>query len=265
MKIRLQETRIDRFRNAIALMKTVNEEMTLTFTPTGIKAISMDPSHVSMVRVMIEAEAFDEYEVPWVKEPEGGKEGEGLLLTFDLAELDRRLKTIIPKEETLTLEYDETNAKLLIHIRNTITTRKRRFGINILEPLDEEVPEPKILFKAEGRIFMKDWERAIKDAEFVSEHIQLALLQEGNSTPQIHFSAAGDAGTSFLSADTISGKVEDEAKSTFTLSYLSDMVAPIKQLTDVIELSLTTEMPLKISLESNSIEAELFLAPCIGV
>lgn len=263
MKLSLREaSQISRFRDVVALMKTINEEQTLNFTPEGITSKTMDPSHIAMLLLNLKAGNFEEY-VP---------DDEELLITLNLTELSSRLATIDAKKESVTFEHDKERAKLNLHIRDGTTSRKRRFGITILEPLDAEVPDPKIQFKATGRVLFPDWERAVKDAELVSEHIQLAIVPDENNleskVPQIHFQASGDLGDSFLAAETLGGNVEkdEDVSSTFTLSYLSDMTKAIKPLADVVEISMSKDMPVKISLEGNTnLEATLFLAPCIGV
>lgn len=273
MRLCLRDSaQIDRFREVVALMKCINEEQTLHFVPEGMMAETMDPSHVAMIQLNLKAGAFDEYEVSWTREPEDEEEGEGVKLTMNLTELEKRLRTISAADESLSLEHDEKKAMLNLHIRNDKTNRKRRFGIALLEPLEEEVPEPKIVFKATGRILFADWERGIRDAELVSEHIRLAIAEKGDESlqgrmPWVHFQAKGDLDDSFLAAESLGGAVEDEDNSTiFVLSYLSEMTKAIKPIADVIEISLRKDMPLKLALEGNSnLEANLYLAPVIGV
>lgn len=278
MKISLREAKqIDKFRNIVNLMKTVAEEMTLQITPTGINVVTMDPTHVELIILEMGAGIFDEYEVAWKKEPQDPTEsdpegipGTPVPVTIDLMELDKRLSTISSKDESVTFEYDEAQQKFILHISNPTTRRKRRFGISVLEPLEEEVPIPKIVFKATGQVKFVDMDRAFKDAELVSEHIQIAMLSAQSDTlekePQIQFKATGDVGDSFLAAEVLSGNVEEESKATYTLGYLMDLAKAVRPLADVVEISLTSDMPLKLKLLGvSNLEAEFYLAPCIGV
>ncbi|GAJ01482.1 unnamed protein product, partial [marine sediment metagenome] len=53
----------------------------------------------------------------------------------------------------------------------------------------------------------------------------------------------------------------------FTLSYLKDMFGQLKNLSEVVTLYLSTDMPLRIEVTPNdlNLEIDLYLAPMIGV
>ncbi len=234
-------------------MKTVNEELTLRVDDEGIRVLGMDPSHVAMIDLKIKPELFDLFEKP--KEE---------MITVNLAELYRFLDRI-DKDERVTITHSTETARFSIEAKKG--GRTRRFSLSVIEPLDDEVPEPKIFWKAEGRILTQSVDRAIKDADLVSEFVKIMLTKE-----TMLFNATGDMGSARNewekgSDELLQLKAEEDSGATFTLTYLKDMFGQLKDLTEVVTLSLANDMPVKIEAEANdpNVEIKLYLAPCIGV
>lgn len=241
-------------RDWIKLLKVVNEEHTLVCTDEGMKILTMDPSHVLMVDTSIKASLFDSYKI----------EGDTEKVTVNVAELSRFLDRI-GKDERVVLASITKEAK--VSINSSKAGFRRRFKTHMMEPYDEEVPQPKIFFKANGRLAVKAFETAIKDAGLVSEHIKFALNDE-----QMKISAVGDLGSAEsewdkASDDLLELKGEEEATATFTLTYMNDIVGALKPLADVVNIELSTDMPIKIVGECKNpqVEVTFYLAPCIGV
>jgi proliferating cell nuclear antigen len=135
----------------------------------------------------------------------------------------------------------------------------------ILEPLDDEVPQPKIFFKASSRILTQSLRRAIRDASLVSEHVKVAV--EGDN---FTVSATGDMGSAQSnwekgSDELLDLKAQEDAKATFTLSYLQDIVNAVTASSEVATLELSTDMPIKMNFELPQGRLVYYLAPCIGV
>ena len=251
MKLELSNANFTTFKNAISLMKTVNEELTLNFDDEGIRVRGMDPSHVAMIDIKLKPGLFDTFE----KTED--------MITVNLAEFYKFLDRV-EKGERIKVIYDKKDARLAI-----LTERsgvKRRFALPTLEPLGDEVPEPKIFWKSEGRILTQSIDSAIKDSDLVAEHVKIMFTNDS-----LVFNAVGDVGSARNewekdSDELLQLKSEEDSAATFTLTYLKDMFGQLKNLTDVVTLNLSTDMPLKISSEGNgNLEIDLFLAPCIGV
>ncbi len=245
------------FKDFFGLLKEVNDELTMYVDETGIQLRGMDPSHVAMVDAKILPELFEKFE-PMVNDSLKMQK-----ITVNLSEFCKFLDRIGGKEKA-TIEYSTTEARMVILAKKTGYTR--RFTLPTLEPLDDEVPEPKIFFKAEGRILTQSVDRAIKDADLVSEHVKFVMTEAG-----MKINGVGDMGSASNEFDKdgdelLELKVEEEANATYTLSYLKDMFAGLKKLSDVVIIELSTDMPMKIKADAiQNIELTLFLAPCIGI
>ena len=239
------------FKDFFGLMKMMNDELTMYVDETGIQLRGMDPSHVAMVDAKILPELFEKFEHT------------EKTITVNLSEFCKFLDRLGSKEKA-TIQYNAERAEMVILAKKT--GYSRRFTLPTLEPLDDEVPEPKIFFKAEARILTQSIERAIKDADLVSEHIKFSITKDAMS-----LEGRGDMGSADNKFDKDSDellelKVEEEATATYTLSYLKDMFGGLKKLTEVVAIELSTDMPMKIKADGIlNLEVTLFLAPCIGV
>jgi len=240
------------FKAYVGLLKVINEELTMRVDDTGITVLGMDPSHVAMIDSKVKPGLFEKFTPP---------EGDGLI-TINLSEFSKFLDRV--EKETVQIDYDAEQAKLNIIAKTG--GRNRRFSLPILEPLDEEVPRPKIFFKSEARVLTQSVSRAIKDAELVSEHIGISIEAE-----MLKFVGKGDVGSAINeytkdSDEILEIKSEEDSSATYTLSYLADMFAQLKNLADVITLEMSSDMPLKIVAEPNDLNLEVtfYLAPMIG-
>jgi len=253
MKLEMGQKAFTVFKAYVGLLKVINEELTLRVDDTGITVLGMDPSHVAMVDSKVKPGLFEKFTPP---------EGDGLI-TVNLSEFSKFLDRV--EKETVQIDYNAEQAKLYIVAETG--GRNRRFSLPILEPLDEEVPKPKIVFKSSARLLTSSVERAIKDANLVSEHIKIEI--EGEA---VKFDAQGDIGSASNeytkdSDEVLEIKSEENSAANFTLSYLNDMFGQIHKLADVVTLELSTDMPVKIETEPNdpNLEITFYLAPMIGV
>jgi DNA polymerase III sliding clamp (beta) subunit (PCNA family) len=182
--------------------------------------------------------------------------------TVDVTNLVKKILKNTYKDESVELSYDPDRERLDVILRSDMIRRK---DVPTLGNLDEEVPQPKIFFTAHARVVLRGLVKALKDFNELSEHTtitfendSLTLSQRGDlgsqSTP---FEKYGD--------NLLSLKCEEDAKSTFTESYLEKIVRAIQPLSEVANLDLSTDMPIKISPELELGTLDFYIAPCIGV
>jgi proliferating cell nuclear antigen len=242
---------IEPFRNLVKALSVIVDEGTFNMNEVQMKLLAMDPSHVAMVDFELPREFFDKY----------ASEGESRL-TVNIGEFLKFLDRV-DRDEHVSIKLEEDQARLVIRCKRGGHTR--RFMMPILEPLDEEVPQPKIFFKASTRILTQSLRRAIRDANLVSEHVKLEVNSEA-----FKVSATGDMGSALSEWETGSDelldlKTEEDSSATFTLSYLQDIVNAVSASSEVANLELSTDMPIKMDFELPQGRLIYYLAPCIGV
>ena len=244
-------SRIEPFRNLVKALSVIVEEGNFNMDEGQIRLIAMDPSRVAMVDFELPGEFFDRYLC----------EGEPKL-SINIGEFLKFLERV-ERDEQVKIKLDEEQARLTIQCKRGGHTR--RFVMPILEPLEEEVPSPKIFFKASTRILTQSLRRAIRDAVLVSEHAKLEVSDDG-----LKISAMGDMGSAFSvwergADDLLDLRSEEDSSATFTLSYLQDIVNAAAVSSEVATLELSTDMPIKMNFELPQGRLIYYLAPCIGV
>ncbi|MBS7619260.1 proliferating cell nuclear antigen (pcna) [Candidatus Bathyarchaeota archaeon] len=241
---------IESFRNLVKALSVIVERGNFLVDESQIKLVAMDPSHVAMVDFELPKEFFKRYLLD-----------EETKLTLNINELLKFLDRV-EKDEQLEIKLDKENMLLIQCKRGGHT---RRFLMPVLEPVDEEVPSPNIFFKSRARMLTQSLRKAIRDASLVSEHVKLEITNSG-----VKISAAGDMGSASSlwekgADDIIELKSEEDSNATFTLSYLQDIVNTASVSSEVAQLELSTDMPIKMSFELPQGRLVYYLAPCIGV
>ena len=244
-------SRIDPFRNLVKALSVIVEEGSFNMDGEQMRLLAMDPSHVAMVDFELPKEFFDKYLC----------EGEPKL-SINIGEFLKFLERV-ERDEQVKIRLDEEQARVIIQCKRGGHTR--RFVMPILEPLDEEVPSPKIFFKASARIYTQSLRRAIRDATLVSEHLKLEIAGD-----ELKISATGDMGSAFSdwergADELLDLKSEEDSSATFTLSYMRDIVNAAAVSSEVATLELSTDMPIKMNFELTQGRLIYYLAPCIGV
>lgn len=247
----VEVSRIDPLRNLVKALSVIVEEGTFTMNEAQIKLLAMDPSHVAMVDFELPADFFDKYKC----------EGEPRL-SVNIKEFLKFLDRV-DKDEDVVIKLDDEKARLVISCRRG--GRGRRFEMPIMEPLDEEVPQPKIFFKSKARLLTNSLRNAIRDANLVSEHVKVTVEGE-----MLKVSALGDMGSAVSewekgSDDLLELKAEEDSSATFTLSYLNEITNAAGSSGEVVTVELSTDMPIKMDFELPKGKLVYYLAPCIGV
>lgn len=247
----LEISKIDTFRNLIKALSVIIEEGCFTLGEDQMGLLAMDPSHVAMVDFELPGEAFDKYLC------EGEKK-----LSFNISEFLRFIDRV-ERDEYVKIWLNEEAMKIVIECSRG--GHMRQFMMPLLEPGEEEVPSPKIFFKANSRILTRSLRRAVRDAVLVSEHVKFEIASE-----ELKISAEGDMGSAMAkwdknAEDLLELKAEEKATATFTLSYLQDIVNAASVSSEVVSLELSSDMPIKLDFELPQGRLVYYLAPCIGV
>jgi len=245
------------FKDWISFLKIAGEEHTLEANEETIRVRTMDPSHVLMVDTTVQKALFEEYDLGGVPEKK---------VTINVTELSKVFDRIgSGKDERVKLTYSDEKAKFIVN--NTKAGYRRNFELPVIDTVDSEVPEPKILFKSKTRMIIKAVETAIKDALLVGDHVILSL-----DAKQATIRGEGDMGSSLSewekdSDDMLSLESTEDSKATYTLSLIVDTVGAMKALADVMMIELSTDMPLRAEAEctNQNVKAIVYVAPCIGV
>jgi len=246
---RMKMTDARQWKNLITAVSTLIDEASFNFDENGMKLRAMDPSHVAMVDLEWPKVVFQEYVCDGPTK-----------LCVNIGEMLKLLRRV-GGDESVELSIDPKGARLNMILKSRYT---RTFGMATLEPSTEEVPTPKIAFKASARLTTELLKNALDDAQAVSDHIVFDISPE-----KLLIRAAGDMGNVVIDVEKgteelLNLEAKESSRATFSLSYLLEMVKASANLSDILSLELSTDMPIRLNFElSQSGRLQYYLAPRI--
>jgi len=213
-----------------------------------IKAI--DPANVAMVIVDVPPEAFIKYELKLEEEEE--KERKGMEIGISIDKTAEILRSVGRNEEVFLAVKDTMFMKF-----GNFT-----FSMNLYDPssITEAKKVPEIEFTSEVIMNGEDFRRAIEAAKKVSEYVTLSVK---NAAFTVRAEVEGMSMEMKLSEEELTDFEEGDARSTFSLTYLTS-IARVFTNTEVI-IKLGNDVPVEISgkIADGSVAVTYLLAPTI--
>ena len=246
-RVKMADARL--WKNLTSAISTLVDEGSFNVDKDGIKLREMDPSHVVMVDFECPKSLFDEYVCD-----------EPTKLCVNLSEMLKFMRRI-GSDESINLDFDQKNVKLNIVLKSKYT---RTFSMATLEPTGAEVPPPKLSFDSMARITTSCLKNSIDDAATVSDQILFEAMES-----KLSLRASGDLGSVVIdvekgSEELLSLEVKKPSKSTFSLNYLTEMVKAASNLSDIVTVEFSTDVPLRLSFElPQQGKLQYYLAPRI--
>ncbi|MCS7142678.1 MAG: proliferating cell nuclear antigen (pcna) [Aigarchaeota archaeon] len=238
------------FTDLIKAVSAVVDEGDFKATATGLRLISMDPAHISLVDFELPKDSVEEYELSGDVE-----------ITINMLELLKFLRRA-KKNESLTLNYDSEKRKLTIILTNQAAARERTFQLSTLEPVEGgRTTAPRLTFDATARISTEALWEAIEDSSLVADSMKVTIARD-----TVVFTARGELGT-VENKLTVDGAMvhevnaQKEASATFALTYLEKIVKAGKDLSEETLLMLSMNKPIKIGFPLPNARLEYLIAP----
>ncbi len=237
------------WKNLVGAIATLVDEASFDADAEGIKLRAMDPSHVAMVDFEWPKTIFDEYVCD-----------EPTKLCVNISEMLKLLRRV-GGDESIQLELEEKTGWLKMTLKSKYT---RVFRMATLEAAMEDVPTPKISFNSMVKITTTCMRNAVDDASTVSDHIQFEALDD-----KFTMHATGDLGSVTIDVDRESEEilgfeVKEASKAMFGLNYLSEMVKAASNVSDIVAIEFSTDMPVRLNFElPQSGRLQYYLAPRI--
>ncbi|MEM3563845.1 MAG: proliferating cell nuclear antigen (pcna) [Candidatus Jordarchaeaceae archaeon] len=230
MSLKFAFTDAKLWKNIIDALSGLVDELVFIADKNSLHARAMDPSHVAMVDFELPKNAFSEYNC-------GGEVKLGINLE-DMSKIMRRAGG----GDALELSLDPEKNKLNVTFRGASI---RTFHIGLLDLTHEETPVPSIKFNAEIKMTADALKEALKDAEVVSDHIEVEATPE-----ELDINASGDTGGVEIklpkSSDAVLElNVTENSKAMYALSYLMDMMKAAAA-SDTVTVQFSTSMPIKL-------------------
>jgi len=213
--------------SALSSVSELVDECKIHLNEDGFAIRAVDPANVGMVDLVLSAEAFESYEA------------DGGLIGVDLSRLED-IAGMADSGQLIQLELDEETRKLQIQIDGL------EYTLALIDPdsIREEADLPALDLPATIVIEGADIDRAVTAADMVSDHIALGVDE---AAEEFYVEAEGDTDDVHLAldADDLIDLEVGEARSLFSLDYLSDMNNAIPKAAEVTT-ELGEEFPVKL-------------------
>ncbi len=244
MKVTMEEA--PAFKDAIEAVVNLVEEGVFEVGENGLSLKAMDPSQISMIAFNMPKTMFSEYDA-----------GEQKRLGIDIGKLS---KVLARGNSGESVELTTEDGRLSVAFLGK--KMKRVFKLPLLDLGEGLEREPKIEYKNKVVMRADALKEVLKDAKLVSSHI--TLLVEGNDLKVEIKGDDGEIKEEFEKDGTElkSVEVSADAKATYPLSYLEDILKGSKADTDVA-LYIESDRPLKVEYSVVGAEAKYYLAPRI--
>lgn len=234
----------DVLKDAVDAATALVDEGRLHISAEGVSLKAVDPANVAMVSMSLGTDAFESFE---------GTDGE---IGLDLIKLSDILG-MADKKDIVDIELDEETHKLKLYFGGLSYT------MSLLDPgsIRKEPRVPQLDLPAEIKMEGREFQRAVRAAEKISDHMALGVTEE-----MFYVEAEGDTDKVRLdlSKDELIGLKPGTARSLFSLDYLGSMAKVIGK-ADAVTIDLGVDYPMKMGFKISEGKGEInyLLAPRI--
>ncbi len=236
-----------KYKSATDSIVNLIDEGLLEVGKDGLFLRAMDPSQIAMVVFSMPSSSFSSYEAPAPSAKVG--------LNFDA--ISKILSRTRGAEK---LEISKEENKLQLKFIGG--KRKRSFKVPILDLPAGASKEPTLTHDAVVKIGSSQFRESLRDASLISSHITLQAGPAGFAI-EVHGDSSDLTEENEPQSDgVIELKAEKEAKATFPLQYLEDIVKACPD-SAPLTLHLRTNAPLKVEYSVENAKVTYYLAPRI--
>jgi len=242
------EIRADTLKSLVSVISTLIDEVKFTISPEGMTLKAVDPAHVAMIELNIEAGAFESYQADQTE------------IGLDLDKVKDVLKLSSSAGDIISMEQDEGYGRLIFRVGN-ITRR-----MNLVDTTSMNDPKvPQLELSANIEVSVLELQRGIKASENISDHIALTITPD-----YFELACEGDTDSvnlklekSQLSNLDISGDLPKYC-SLFPLDYFSNLIKAVPSDANIrIELDNDYPVMLNFALAEGKGSVKYLLAPRI--
>jgi proliferating cell nuclear antigen len=218
----------DTLREVVGVVSTLVEEVKLNIDADGLSMKAVDPAHVAMVDLTLNAGAFEDLNADKCE------------LGLDIDKLKEVLR-LAKVGDILTLKHDEDKNRLIITVEN-ITRR-----MSLVDTTGMSDPKvPNLNLSAKVKLKTTELGQGIRASESVSDHIALFANPEG-----FELKSEGDTDSVELKLpkDLLEEmEVSEPVKSLFSLEYFSNMIKSVGS-AEFVTMYLGNNYPIRIEFD----------------
>ena len=231
------------FRILVEALKEILTDGNIEIDNSGLKIMTMDPSHTVLVHLKLDANKFESFHCP-----NKITIGVSMLCLFKLIKTMNNNDTL-----SLYIEADDSN-RLGIKIENGEKNSRTKYKLNLMDLPEEKIDIPPATFESVLTMPSSDFQKICRDMHNIADNMEIRSV--GN---QLIFSCKGD----YAVQETIIGEThtEEVVQGIFALKHLV-LFTKCTNLCNSIELYLKNDYPLIIKYNVATLgNVKLCLAP----
>ena len=238
----------------IEAVKEILPDTNMSIGPDGIKILSMDPTHTTLVHMNLSKDNFESFHCTKKQ-----------IIGVNMVNFFKLIKTIT-NNDTLTLFIEKNDINHLgIKIENEMKRASTTFKLNLMDLNDEIITVPPAQFTSVISMKSSDFQKICRDMSNISEEIeiksvagQLILTCKGEFAQQE--TVLGESSNGGMSVVTNEDDI-DIVQGVFSLKYLT-LFTKCTNLCQTIQVYLKNDYPLIVCYSVGSLgEIKMCLAP----
>ncbi len=234
--------RMEVLREMVEVISTLVSEVKLGISKDGIDVKAVDPSHVAMLVLKLNKNAFEEFT------------GEPTEIGVDVEKMKEVLRLCKPGD-TLDLQYDGGKNRLVLHVGKVTRHMSVVDPAGITDPKVPNVAPPGVAV-----VRTEELRQGIRGSESISDHVTITLDPESFT---MHSEGETDRVDLKLPKESLKRlDAKESVKSMYPLDFFSNMVKSITS-SEEVTLHVGNEYPLKIEFQvaGGKGEGRFLLAP----
>ena len=232
------------------LRPVITDDVIIYAKPEYLWISGMDASHAILAQLKIEKNFFDGYQVNEVVKAE--------VLCSPVEELEKLFKAFSKFKRVL---VESSGGKL--NFSSTTEKKEKKMSIPLFDTEETEPPNPVVEFKTVIQLDADDFHSEIKDALLVGNDIRLKT--EGiNFTMTSKNESGGSYENVWRTGEDMSVLMSEPANSEFPGDQLEEITRAGKALSNKVQISLGTGIPIKLTYIADHIVATYFEAPMLA-
>ncbi len=219
------EIKADTLKGLVNVISTLIDEVKFTIDAKGMSLNAVDPAHVAMIELRMNADAFESFEADSVE------------LGIDLDKVKEVLK-LSSSGDVIAMQHDEEHGRLIFKVGN-ITRRMNLVDASSIG----DVKVPPLELSASIEVPVAELQKGIKASESISDHI--SLIADKDSFELV---CEGDTDSADLKLDKKqlnSINVSSQVSSMFPLDYFSNFIKAVPS-DAAVKIELDNDYPLKL-------------------
>jgi proliferating cell nuclear antigen len=243
-------------KRVMEAVKELVNDANFECSANGIGLQAMDTSHVSLVHLLLRAEAFDHFRCDRT-----------LSLGINMTNLNKVLKCAA-NDDSITLRANDNGDSVALAFESKEKERFSEFEVKLIEIEQDQLGIPETEYQAVIQMPATEFKRVCNDLSSIGDTVTISATKDG-----VKFSVSGDIGSGSItvrqnaSADSKDDntliELVEPVTLTFALKYLN-IFCKSANLSNIVSLSLSKESPLLVQYKfDDNGHIRYYLAPKI--